>query len=278
METFSQRELFSFSNSGNSSSQLGVETSFSLSSSFQSEIGDESSESQTSTPASGFDKQYSTGRRSASSVVDRTNAFVNNFRKRSSYASGNIGSNNRRTAPSWSSSGHKRFRDTDSDDSPHIYDDTSKPPKVSSALDRFRSTEKIRFGDPGRDHYQTDSESTLDTTGDMGQLSEEINSNDSDVQIIYDDQIESESEIVKLRNTLKCVTISFDWKRLSTELTSLKKKEEENASSSVNYARRFRAKIAPEDNNVAEEELKKQLTKEMFSQVKMLSMIVLNTA
>lgn len=57
----------------------------------------------------------------------------------------------------------------------------------------------------------------------------------------------------------KEVEVPFDLKRL--------KFNNESRKTDSTYCRRYKAKISPQENTVAEEELKKQLSKEMFSQM-----------
>jgi hypothetical protein len=91
---------------------------------------------------------------------------------------------------------------------------------------------------------------------------------DEDCIVMYDDEFsDNECLPVEMRPS---ISAKVNWEQIKAE--SKKKTKESSAKS---YAQKFRAKIAPGDNESAEQELKKQLTKEMFKEVAISNFIFL---
>lgn len=202
-------------------------------------------------------------------VVEKTNSFINRFNKGSSSEG--------------SSASYKRARVTE-----ETCRTSTKQQKLSNFVNRFGVSQKRSFGDRSDEHGDTDliveknedldsgtkeieiildnKEKMLSNSRDsMNYNQSQIRSTDGDDEdIMYDDDPVFSMENNQI-TTNKVVSVKVNWKAVASFAV---KQRNCDSSSTVNYARRFRAKIAPEDNNTAEEELKKQLSKDMFSQVK----------
>ncbi|XP_074649562.1 mismatch repair endonuclease PMS2-like [Tubulanus polymorphus] len=74
------------------------------------------------------------------------------------------------------------------------------------------------------------------------------------------------------RSRRKVKTIPFSWSKMKEKINSARKQKERNLeeSKSPEVTRLFRAKINPSDNKNAEEELAKQVSKDMFSKMEVL--------
>ncbi len=86
-------------------------------------------------------------------------------------------------------------------------------------------------------------------------------------KIKVDDGYDNEME----RNSRKSIAVNFDLQKLRETFTGengSKNREAEEGSSE--YSRTFRATIAPENNQRAEEELERHITKEMFSKMEII--------
>lgn len=91
-------------------------------------------------------------------------------------------------------------------------------------------------------------------------------SDDEEEEVVYDDEIGIESQTQEFLAQRKVVSVSVDWNNILYQPQNVDATS--NEASPTSYSRKFKAKIAPEDNGVAEDELKKQLTKDMFRKVR----------
>jgi DNA mismatch repair ATPase MutL len=76
---------------------------------------------------------------------------------------------------------------------------------------------------------------------------------------VYDNELE--------RTSRKSIAVNFDLQKLRERFTAEHGSKELEAEGSSGYSRTFRATIAPESNQRAEEELERHITKEMFSKM-----------
>ncbi|ODN04620.1 Mismatch repair endonuclease PMS2 [Orchesella cincta] len=233
----------------------------------------------------GFAPQYSTSRGKGlpPSVVAKTNSFLKSLASKSSSSRSGM-----KKLSDFSTS-VKRCREATENDQD---EDDEKHRKLSRHVGKYEVGEKQRMGskfDANKavqqregsseeqdsdfeilefDDSEEEEEKTCIQVKPLDQPIDDDDDDDDDmVKIVYDDDDEFMDEDVS--QFVKQKSISVDWKSIFTKLTSLKLRNE-NSSSSINYARRFRAKIAPEDNSTAEEELKKQLSKDMFSRMEII--------
>ncbi|CAL8122911.1 unnamed protein product [Orchesella dallaii] len=268
----SQNSQLTFS--GNSQSPL--EESISL----NSDVSANSRESEASTSTIiEFAPQYSTSRGNGlpPSVVAKTNSFLKRMAIKASCSSGGGGWASERKLMSDFSIPSKRSREIEN------YQDEGdeKQQKLSRYLGKYEMGNKKMLGTK-YDVNTVESEGLKSDTElgsdmevqefDDDLVEERINpleQSDDDVVevIVYDDDDDLIDEDISQFVQVKKVAV--DWKGVSEKLAALNLRNE-TSSSSITYSRRFRAKIAPEDNATAEEELKKQLTKDMFSRMEII--------
>lgn len=258
-----QSQLSSFTFSGNSQQSVENSSGLCVSSSFEIQPEQRDNENPEEDDWNkGFDPQFSTNNGKFS--TPKSTSFTKRFGRDSS------SNETLRGSSSYSSYSFKRPRESGTEGNKG----GSKHSKFSGYLRRFDVTEKtFDDGSTSSKHYTQE-----DISNDPDEMEVDVqqleyvemasknssigcNTLEEDVEVLYDDDLDCNEKPVISQG--KSVAVRVDWKNVRLKLASANLEK----SSSVNYARRFRAKISPEDNKTAEDELKMQLTQEMFSKV-----------
>lgn len=95
-------------------------------------------------------------------------------------------------------------------------------------------------------------------------LEEDQNTQEHEIRIIYDDELSDDESIYGDR---QFTNITVNWDEIKMRVLAKSTTKSNKSLETKSYAQKFRAKLLPGESEVAEQELKKQLSKDMFKNV-----------